>query len=85
MTLPPRVKRILERSIREARQLGHSYVGTEHILIALLNEQDSYGVLFMEEMGANPSELYNQCVEEISNGRINARGWKPLPTGWCFF
>ncbi|PWM99847.1 MAG: ATP-dependent Clp protease ATP-binding subunit ClpC [Massilioclostridium sp.] len=77
----PRVKRILERSIREARQLGHSYVGTEHILIALLNEQDSYGVLFMQEMGANPSELYNQCVEEISNGPINAEDGNPYQQG----
>ena len=42
----PRSKRILEMAIYEARRLGHNYVGTEHILMAILKESESYGVLF---------------------------------------
>lgn len=63
----PRSKRILENSIREARQIGHNYVGTEHILLAMLKEEDSYGVLFIQEMGANPVELGNECISQITD------------------
>lgn len=61
----PRAKRILEQSMIEARNIGHSYVGTEHILLAFLTEEDSYGMLFLQEMGANPKELYAECADEI--------------------
>lgn len=61
----PRAKRILENSLIEAKNMGHSYIGTEHILLAFLNEQDSYGSLFLQEMGVNPKDLYSECVSEI--------------------
>ena len=57
-----------EMAISESRRLGHSYVGTEHILMAMLKEEDSYGVLFLREMGVNTRELYSECVSEIGNG-----------------
>jgi ATP-dependent Clp protease ATP-binding subunit ClpC len=41
----PQAKRVLELSIEEARQLGHNYIGTEHLLFALLEEEDGDGVL----------------------------------------
>lgn len=41
----------------EARRLGQSYVGTEHILMALLKESDSYAVRFLSELGVSPKEL----------------------------
>lgn len=74
----PRTKRILENSIRESRQLGHNYVGTEHILIAMLREQDSYGVLFMQEMGANPAEVGNECIDQVSSGSSMNEQSEPL-------
>ena len=63
----PRTKRILEMAIGESRRLGHSYVGTEHILMAMLKEEDSYGVLFLRELGVNTRELYSECVSEIGS------------------
>lgn len=63
----PRTKHILEQSMIEARNIGHSYVGTEHVLLAFLTEEDSYGMLFLQEMGASPKELYSECVEEIGS------------------
>ncbi|MBS5660672.1 MAG: ATP-dependent Clp protease ATP-binding subunit [Clostridiales bacterium] len=65
----PRTKRILEMAIAESRRLGHSYVGTEHILMAMLKEQDSYGVLFMRELNVNTKDLYTECVNEIGNSK----------------
>ena len=41
----PRAKKVLELSLREALQLGHSYIGTEHILLALLEHENGEGVL----------------------------------------
>lgn len=63
----PRSKRILELSIYEARNLNHSYVGTEHILMAILRENDSYGVAFLQEFGVNVRDLYSECVNEVGD------------------
>lgn len=64
--LTPRSKRILENSIAEARKLSHKYVGTEHILLSVLQENDCYAVMFLQEMGVNPKELSHNCTKEIS-------------------
>ncbi len=63
--LTPRCKRILEMSILEARVLGHSYVGTEHILMAILKENDSYAVRFLKEIGVDPDRLYKNLIEAM--------------------
>ena len=47
----PRTKRILQLAMLQASQLGHNYVGTEHLLIALIQESDSYAVRFLQELG----------------------------------
>lgn len=49
----PRTKLILENAILQARAMGNQYVGTEHLLIAILNEHDCYAVRFLQETGAN--------------------------------
>ncbi|MEG2813880.1 MAG: ATP-dependent Clp protease ATP-binding subunit, partial [Oscillospiraceae bacterium] len=64
--LTPRSKRILENSIYEARNLGHNYVGTEHILLSILKESDCYAVMFLQELGVKPKELYENCINEIT-------------------
>ncbi len=77
----PRTKRILEMAITESRRLGHSYVGTEHILMAMLKEQDSYGVLFLQEMGVNVRDLYSECVSEIGNPETSGDNGYDSPQG----
>ncbi|MFZ2539904.1 MAG: ATP-dependent Clp protease ATP-binding subunit [Oscillospiraceae bacterium] len=69
--LTPRSKRILENSIYEARNLGHKFVGTEHILLSVLKETDCYGVMFLQELGINSKDLYQTCVSEITNSTSN--------------
>lgn len=68
----PRCKRILELALSEARNLGHGYVGTEHILMAILKEGESYAVKFITELGGDPDELYARCVNAVTGGDISA-------------
>ena len=56
----PRAKRILEISIAAARSMNSGYVGTEHILFAIVKEGQSYAVGFLEELGADPDRLAEQ-------------------------
>lgn len=81
--LTPRSKRILENAIYEARRLKHKFVGTEHILLSLLQELDSVAVKLLRDMGANPSELYQSCIREITDsaGEENGEGFPPAPQG----
>lgn len=65
--LTPRTKRILENSVYEARNLNHKYVGTEHILLSLLQETDCYAVSFLQDFSVNPRELYQTCIKEITD------------------
>ncbi len=64
----PRSKRIIEIAIAQARMMGHNYVGTEHILMALLRENDNYAIAFLQDMGVDVAALYNECVGEVSGG-----------------
>ncbi len=71
----PRTKRILESSLLEARKMGHSYVGTEHILLALISENDCYAVKYLELFGADIDKIRKECfdsvgVENIENNDI---------------
>ena len=53
----PRTKRIIQTSIMQASRLGNNYVGTEHILLAILADTDSYAVRFLGEMGVRANDL----------------------------
>ena len=53
----PRTKRILQIAVMQAARMGFTYVGTEHLLLAILGESDSYAVRFLAEMGVRSSEI----------------------------
>nr|UBQ35456.1 Clp protease ATP binding subunit [Conticribra weissflogii] len=53
----PRAKRVLEMSIHEAQDLGVNYVGTEHVLLSLLNEPDGIAMRILDKMGVNIPKL----------------------------
>lgn len=55
--MTPRVKRIIENSAAQSSRTGLGYIGTEHLLLALLAESDSVAVTLLEENGADPDEL----------------------------
>ena len=60
----PRTKRIIQLAVRQAAQLGNSYVGTEHILIALMSDRGSYATRFLSETGVRPDAIA-QSIQEI--------------------
>lgn len=49
----PRTKKVLQDAVMQAAALGHNYVGTEHLLLALISESDSYAVRFLNELGTS--------------------------------
>ncbi len=63
----PRAKHVLETAVSEARKLGHGYVGTEHLLLAILSQPDGYAAVFLNEFGVDLRELYQSVVSELLN------------------
>jgi ATP-dependent Clp protease ATP-binding subunit ClpC len=53
----PDAKRVLERSLREAVRLGHNYIGTEHLLLGLLRDEECEGFAVLQELGVDVEEL----------------------------
>ena len=68
----PRTKRVIQNSYVEARRMGHSYVGTEHLLIAVLRESESIAVKILLELGISPQKLYNEILGLLSDGGAGA-------------
>lgn len=59
----PRTKRVLELSFREARRMGHNYIGTEHLLVGILKEGESVAVRILMDLGLEPQKLYSEVVK----------------------
>ncbi len=64
----PRSKRILQIAVMEASRLNHNYVGTEHLLIAVLEEGDSYGVRFLRMLGVRQNDIIEEIRSALSSG-----------------
>ena len=59
----PRAKKVLELSLRESRQLGHNYIGTEHILLGLLREGDGVAAQALVTLGADLNRVRQQVIQ----------------------
>jgi ATP-dependent Clp protease ATP-binding subunit ClpC len=59
----PRTKRVLELSFREARRMGHNYIGTEHLLVGILKEGESVAVRILMDLGLEPQKLYSEVAK----------------------
>ncbi|KDR94340.1 ATP-dependent Clp protease ATP-binding subunit ClpC [Peptoclostridium litorale DSM 5388] len=73
----PRTKRIFEISVREAQKLGHSYVGTEHLLLAIIKEGEGIAVRILQEMGINLNMLINDILNVLGGGGKSSRAEEP--------
>jgi ATP-dependent Clp protease ATP-binding subunit ClpC len=62
----PRAKKVLELSLREALQLGHNYIGTEHILLGLLREGEGVAAQVLVRLGADLSRVRQQVIWVLS-------------------
>ncbi|HJR23899.1 MAG TPA: ATP-dependent Clp protease ATP-binding subunit [Acidimicrobiales bacterium] len=62
----PRAKKVLELSLREALQLGHNYIGTEHILLGLIREGEGVAAQVLVKLGADLSRVRQQVIRLLS-------------------
>ena len=69
----PRAKKVLELSLREALQLGHNYIGTEHILLGLIREGEGVAAQVLVKLGADLSRVRQQVIQLLS-GASGAEG-----------
>ncbi|WP_297642381.1 ATP-dependent Clp protease ATP-binding subunit [uncultured Gardnerella sp.] len=75
----PHAKQVLELSLREALQLGHSYIGTEHILLGLIREGEGIGTQVLIKMEVDINDLRGTCMDMIrGNSGIPSENDKDL-------
>ena len=78
----PRAKRVLELSLEEARQLGHNYIGTEHLLLGLIREGEGVAARVLENLGVDLTKVRTQVIRmlgetaEVSSGGGGGGGGK---------
>lgn len=70
----PRAKRVVEFSVQEAFRMGTGYVGTEHILIALIRESDTIAVKIMVSLGVNLQRLYEEILLMLGESESQPAG-----------
>ncbi|WP_313624338.1 Clp protease N-terminal domain-containing protein, partial [Microbacterium sp.] len=73
----PRAKKVLELSLREALQLGHNYIGTEHILLGLIREGEGVAAQVLVKLGADLNKVRQQVIQLLSG----APGREPASVG----
>jgi ATP-dependent Clp protease ATP-binding subunit ClpC len=76
----PRAKKVLELSLREALQLGHNYIGTEHILLGLIREGEGVAAQVLVRLGADLNRVRQQVIQLLHGpGTITAATDLPQP------
>ncbi|KRG14261.1 Clp protease ClpX [Virgibacillus soli] len=70
----PRAKKVIELSMDEARKLGHSYVGTEHILLGLIREGEGVAARVLTNLGVSLNKARQQVLQLLGNNEANAHG-----------
>jgi len=65
----PRAKKVLELSLREALQLGHNYIGTEHILLGLIREGEGVAAQVLKKLGAELAQVRQTVIKLISSSK----------------
>jgi ATP-dependent Clp protease ATP-binding subunit ClpC len=71
----PRAKRVLELSLEEARQLGHNYIGTEHLLMGLVREGEGVAARVLENLAVDVSSIRAEVIQMLGdNAEANANG-----------
>jgi len=73
----PRAKKVLELSLREALQLGHNYIGTEHILLGLIREGEGVAAQVLQQLGADLPKVRQTVIQLLSG----VQGEESTPTG----
>ena len=76
----PRAKHALERSLREALALNHKYIGTEHVLLGVVQEENGVAARILEELGASAGKVREEVLRAVGGGvTLESRGGPGLP------
>ena len=70
----PRAKKVLELALREALQLGHSYIGTEHLLLGLLREGEGSAVQVLVSLGVDLRQARQEVLQRMTGYQVRAVG-----------
>ena len=68
--ITPRSRKILENAYRDSRSAGRSFVGTEHILVSVIGDENCCGAVFLRELGADTRQIVRECGAAPHNGGI---------------
>ena len=77
----PRAKKVLELSLREALQLGHNYIGTEHILLGLIREGEGVAAQVLVQLGADLNRVRQTVIQLLSGYQGSSEGEGKEPAG----
>jgi ATP-dependent Clp protease ATP-binding subunit ClpC len=80
----PRAKKVLELSLREGLSLGHDYIGTEHILLGLVRENEGVAARILLDFDADAEKIRNEIIRMLSGpgGRATEPAIGPPGAGW---
>ena len=77
----PRTKRVLENAFLEAKRIGYNYIGTEHLLLAIMKEGDCVAVRIITELDVEISKIYNEIAKIINEEESDREIKKDLERG----
>ena len=78
--LTPRMKRVIELALEESKRLGHSHVGTEHLLLGLAREGESVAAGVLRSLGVAMDQVTNEVIKVVGERQSAARGAPPEVT-----
>jgi len=78
----PRGKQVLQAALFNAARMGQNYVGTEHLLLSIISESDSYAVRFLQELGAGQRDLLESLKEVFDTGETPEEAAPMEPYGF---
>ena len=77
----PRTKRVLENAFLEAKRIGYNYIGTEHLLLAIMKEGDCVAVRIITELNVEISKIYNEIAKVINEEESDREIKKDIERG----
>ena len=77
----PRTKRVLENAFLEAKRIGYNYIGTEHLLLAIMKEGDCVAVRIITELNVGISKIYNEIAKVINEEESDREIKKDIERG----
>ena len=75
----PRTKKVLENAFLEAKRIGYNYIGTEHLLLAIMKEGDCVATRVIIELNVDIPKIYNEIAKVINEEELDKESGKELP------